>query len=204
MQLIDKKLVPKKRNSTKYDLHYDGRTYPPKYVVSVANTFANGPELRGFKGGPQTNNFLIARGFPDIRNKQSGETIAIQAEDEDDAGMYAEGRVSYTLHRKLERNQTIARAVKNRRLSEAGDLCCDVCGFSFQKHYGPIGVGFIEAHHTIPISKLKKRRFTRLKEIALVCSNCHRMLHRCTPLLSIAELQKRLHKKKSLPRSAKR
>jgi hypothetical protein len=33
--------VPKRRASTKYDLLYEGSAYPPKYVVSLANTFVN-------------------------------------------------------------------------------------------------------------------------------------------------------------------
>ncbi len=185
---------PKKRDSTVYDLHYRGRVYPPKYVISVANKFANGAELHGFKGGAQTNNFLIARGFTDIRNKNTGQRVVPVAEEEDDSTFYPEGRESYVRHRKLERNPRLAKEVKNRRLKETGDLSCDVCEFSFQRHYGPIGIGFIEAHHTIPISKFHGRRITRPKEIALVCSNCHRMLHRTTPLLSVAELRRKLKK----------
>ena len=186
--------VPKRRASTKFDLLYEGSSYPPKYVVSLANTFVNGEELRHFSGGRETNNFLIARGFADIINKQTGRKIEIEAEDEDDAEVYAEGRVSFALHRKLERNPKIAKTVKNKRLRETGDLCCDVCGFSFHERYGAIGIGFIEAHHTVPVSSLKVKRSTKLADMALVCSNCHRMLHRSTPLLSINELRNRLRK----------
>ena len=141
--------VPKRRAASKYDLLYEESAYPPKYVVSLANTFVNGRELRHFSGGRETNNFLIARGFPHILNKQTERKIGIEAEDEDDAEVYAEGRVSYALHRKLERNAKIAKKVKNKRLREKGDLCCDVCGFSFHERYGAIGIGFIEAHHWI-------------------------------------------------------
>src|SRR5262245_6533797 len=82
--------VPKRRASTKFDLLYEKGAYPPKYVVSLAYTFVNGKELRHFSGGRETNNFLIARGFPDIVNKQTGRKIGIEAEDEDDAEVYAE------------------------------------------------------------------------------------------------------------------
>lgn len=133
--------------------------------------------------------------FADIRNKNTGKKIVIVAEDEDDATAYAEGKASYAIHRKLERNPKLASKAKNNRLKATGDLRSDVCNFSFQKCYGPIGVGFIEAHHTVPISKFKGRKtITRLEDIALVCSNCHRMLHRVTPLPSIADLRKRVKK----------
>jgi len=68
----------------------------------------------------------------------------------------------------LERNPKIAKKVKNKRLREQGNLCCDVCGFSFHERYGAMGIGFIEAHHTIPVSSLKGRRSTRLADMALV------------------------------------
>ena len=192
IERIDKQKprYPRNRESTKYNLHYRGRRYPPKYTLSLANYEANGFELRGFTGGAQTNNFLIALNF-DIRDKKTGRSISIQAEDEDDAAVYPEGRRLYALHRKLERNPKIARLVKNKRLKETGDLCCEVCKFSFCKKYGVIGVGFIEAHHTIPLSEVKGQRLTKIKDIALVCSNCHRMLHRANPILDVLGLRKR-------------
>jgi len=52
----------------------------------------------------------------------------------------------------------------------------------------PLGEDFIECHHTRPLSELLKERPTRIGEIALVCSNCHRMLHRRRPWLGIHEL----------------
>jgi hypothetical protein len=53
------------RPSRKFDLIYNGNSYPPKYVLSLANKYANGEELRSskFNGGKQTNRFLEARGF---------------------------------------------------------------------------------------------------------------------------------------------
>jgi len=197
MRHIDRQTprYPTKRESTVYDLHEAGKIYPPKYVLSIANRFANGIELHGFKGGAQTNNFLIARGLTDIRDKSTGKRISIVPEDEDDANTYPEGKKSFVRHRKLERNSKLCRKAKSQRLKETGDLACEVCGFSFQKRYGPIGVGFIEAHHTVPVSTFKGRRITRLEEIALVCSNCHRMLHRVHPLPRIADLRKMIRVK---------
>ncbi|MEL7834856.1 AAA family ATPase [Fodinibius sp. N2] len=53
---IDKKGVPQGRHSTTYDLLCDGKTYPPKLVLSIANKYANGEELdpSEFKGGEGT------------------------------------------------------------------------------------------------------------------------------------------------------
>lgn len=63
---IDLYGVPPRRNSKVYSLLYKGRRYPPKYVISIANRYANGTELdyREFNGGRQeTNPFLEERGF---------------------------------------------------------------------------------------------------------------------------------------------
>ncbi len=69
-----------------------------------------------------------------------------------------------------------------------GELRCDVCDFSFADTFGRVGAGFIEAHHTIPVSELKGNQMTKIPNIALVCSNCHRILHRSKPMLSIAAM----------------
>lgn len=42
---IDKNGVNKKGESTRWDLAYGDRRYPPKYVVSMANRYANGIDL---------------------------------------------------------------------------------------------------------------------------------------------------------------
>ncbi|GAE32694.1 hnh endonuclease [Halalkalibacter hemicellulosilyticusJCM 9152] len=59
-----------------------------------------------------------------------------------------------------------------------GRLFCEICNFDFYKKYGELGGDFIEGHHTIPVSELEEGHKTNVKDIVLVCSNCHRMLHR--------------------------
>jgi len=50
MARIDKEGAPPRRNSTKYSVVHEGVKYPPKYVISVANEFANHDHLnpKGF------------------------------------------------------------------------------------------------------------------------------------------------------------
>jgi HNH endonuclease len=55
---------------------------------------------------------------------------------------------------------------------------CQVCQFDFGVAYGPLGEGFIELHHLKPLSISHGDVITTLSDVALVCSNCHRMLHR--------------------------
>ena len=200
IRIIDEAGVPPRRQSNRYDLRVGHKNYPPKYVIAVANRLANRAELHNFTGGRQSNSFLIARGFADIRHKLTGERVFIEAEDEEDEKFYFEGRALFRLHRKLERDSRVAKMAKNAQLRQHGELICAGCGFSFFKIYGTLGLGYIEAHHTVPISKLRGRP-TRLRDIALVCSNCHRMLHRSPMLLTIQELRRRIRHARSKNRS---
>jgi hypothetical protein len=65
-------VIPSGRESEKYDLEYNGKLYPPKYIISLANKYANGKELdhSEFGGGTETNNFLQSLGF-NIIGKQN-------------------------------------------------------------------------------------------------------------------------------------
>lgn len=192
IEKIDREGVPTRRESTRYEILHRGKRYPPKYLVSVAHTFIDRSEWppSQFTGGSETNNFLIARNFSIVDKR--GRAVSLEPAEEDDAASFPEGRERYALHRRLERDPRVAREAKQRRLSGTGDLACDVCGFSFGQRYGPRGHGFIEAHHTTPVSQLRGDTRTRLNEIALVCSNCHRMLHRRRPWLSMDQLRQLL------------
>lgn len=108
---------------------------------------------------------------------------------EDDESAFPEGRVKYKQHRFLERDGAISRRAKAQRLANTGKLECEVCGFEFLTRYGDIGLGFIEAHHNTPVSQLAGSKKTKIEDLALVCSNCHRMLHRGDPLLSVEQLK---------------
>jgi len=58
---------------------------------------------------------------------------------------------------------------------------CMVCGFNFGKRYGERGEGFIEVHHLKPISGHRKAaRIFPKRDMVVLCSNCHRMIHRRT------------------------
>lgn len=96
-----------------------------------------------------------------------------------------EGRSLLKRHVTKERSSKLIRAFK----AQLTDYSCTVCGFSFQRAYGTLGAGFIEAHHTIPIATLTEQTKMSVSDLIAVCSNCHRMLHRSNPPLSMEELQ---------------
>jgi predicted HNH restriction endonuclease len=56
---------------------------------------------------------------------------------------------------------------------------CMACGFNFEKVYGKRGSNFIEVHHIKPISTFDKEVKVNPKDdLIVLCSNCHRMVHR--------------------------
>jgi len=58
---------------------------------------------------------------------------------------------------------------------------CQVCKFDFEKVYGQLGKGFIEAHHLKPLHHLEEGAavvYDVRSDFAVLCSNCHRMIHR--------------------------
>jgi 5-methylcytosine-specific restriction enzyme A len=100
-----------------------------------------------------------------------------------------EGRLLTGKHVRRERNRKLVERKKQKTLKEAGRLLCEACGFDFGARYGERGSGFIECHHTKPLSTLIEGGKTHLKDLALVCANCHRIIHRGKHWLTLEELR---------------
>jgi 5-methylcytosine-specific restriction enzyme A len=67
---------------------------------------------------------------------------------------------------------------------------CQVCNLDFAIEYGSIGEGFINVHHTVPVSKLGDGYIINpAVDLIPVCPNCHAMLHRKDPPYTVEELQ---------------
>lgn len=60
---------------------------------------------------------------------------------------------------------------------------------SFAERYGERGDGFIEVHHVRPVHQMQPGDKTLLADLALVCANCHRMIRRRLPWLTVEELR---------------
>jgi predicted HNH restriction endonuclease len=100
-----------------------------------------------------------------------------------------EGRILIKTHRVLERNQALVKKKKQAVLSTTGALACEVCSFDFLETYAELGRGFAECHHLTPLALLTETTETRLEDLAMVCANCHRMLHRGKQRKTIAQLK---------------
>lgn len=91
------------------------------------------------------------------------------------------------IHERIERNHNIAKKAKKIH----GHICM-ACGFNFREMYGAIGEGYIEAHHLQPISEYKgqHRDLDPAKDFAVLCANCHRMIHKTDFTSSIDDFKK--------------
>ena len=109
--------------------------------------------------------------------------------DEIDGYEAKEGRVSYRTHKHLERDRKVVSIKKQSVLKKYGKLACEACSFDFLATYGARGAGFIEAHHVNPVHAMKEGSSTKIGDLALLCANCHRMVHAVKPWLSIEQLR---------------
>jgi 5-methylcytosine-specific restriction protein A len=94
----------------------------------------------------------------------------------------------YAYHRKIERNRTAAHHAKKFHGTR-----CQACDLDFGERYGKIGQGFIEAHHLRPIATLEEGvpvKYDVAADFAVLCSNCHRMIHRFSDPSDLAVFRK--------------
>jgi 5-methylcytosine-specific restriction protein A len=100
-----------------------------------------------------------------------------------------EGRLLTRLHVARERNRKLVESKRKQAMKINGRLACEACGFDFAITYGGKGKGFIECHHIKPVATLVEGHTTHIDDLALVCANCHRIIHRDKKWLSIVELK---------------
>lgn len=119
------------------------------------------------------------------RLRQTAESIRANASVEPMRGSdleseieFEEGRILTRIHFVRERNATLVETKKRLMLTQTGKLDCEACGFDFKAKYGDLGEGFAECHHLAPVASLTPGTNTRLADLCVLCSNCHRMIHR--------------------------
>lgn len=113
--------------------------------------------------------------------------ISPAAEEDDDIAA-TEGRLLIRRHVARERDARLRkRKIESvRKLSIP--IACEVCGFDFEQTYGERGHDYIDCHHIVPLH-VTGVRSNRIDELALLCANCHRMIHVRPPWLSPADLK---------------
>jgi predicted HNH restriction endonuclease len=105
----------------------------------------------------------VARAMPEAKTE----------DEEREVFPHFENRKTVASHLRRERSKLLAAECKIR-----DDYQCQVCGLRFEEAYGNLGREFAEAHHLVPLNKLRENVRTDLDDLTTVCANCHRMLHR--------------------------
>jgi predicted HNH restriction endonuclease len=106
---------------------------------------------------------------------------------------FYEGNKEVSLHLHTERNPNLVKAKKRQFIANNKSLFCEACNFNFEDYYGSHGANYAQAHHLKPLSELKEKTLINLRDLVLLCSNCHSMIHRYRPWLTIEQLKQIIH-----------
>lgn len=168
------------------EYRYEGQTDETKELQSIRFRKELKSEFKKVFPEP-LGKFIIQYGLDLNHFVFTHQVIEVQYS-EDEEKEYSEGRIAYRKHRTRERKPELIKDAKVRFMRKNnGRLYCEACGFDFLEVYGERGKDFIEGHHTKLVSELSEGDKTRVEDIAMLCSNCHRMVHR-KPILTVKEL----------------
>ena len=100
----------------------------------------------------------------------------------------AEGGLALANHLQRERSRYLSDAKRRAYRVAHGTLSCEACGLSESALPLTIGEGCFEVHHTEPLADREASSLTRIADLALLCANCHGMVHRARPMLAVSAL----------------
>jgi 5-methylcytosine-specific restriction protein A len=100
----------------------------------------------------------------------------LEIADDDDGS--EEGKIAFRTHRRRERARGLRKkALKNARRN-GNCLRCEACGQTERSALGMAAEAEFEVHHRIPLAESGSSPVkTRLKDLAVVCASCHRLVH---------------------------
>jgi hypothetical protein len=112
-------------------------------------------------------------------------------------GTFKEGERRRVNHEAVERS----RKVRALALAMHGTTC-QVCQFSFAERYGGVGDGFAEVHHLQPLGGARGSvDVDPATDVAVLCANCHRMVHHGPAPPSVATLRRIVAQQRRATRS---
>lgn len=146
----------------------------------------------------ELNSFESERVFQEIKSKLDSsdkikffENIKLKNIEEDEIDLGIEDLTKIRKHKSIERCPKIIRQVKN-----VLGYICQVCLINLEEKYGAIGKEYIEAHHLKPVHLNKGTQQKRnVSDFAVLCPNCHRMIHRSDHISDLEGFKNLYHKK---------
>lgn len=95
--------------------------------------------------------------------------------EDDEHSVFIEDLRKFRQHKRIERNIRLSKEAKR-----VHGTTCQICEIKLEDIYGSLGANYIEAHHLTPLAELHGQRVALdpRKDFAVLCANCHRMIHR--------------------------
>ena len=174
-----------KRATSKWE--YVGKYKCVEHKQDPDEAQAQAPERAGMKGILYFERVQLAEAGAEV-----GEGVGLEPFIDVDIDAI-EGQQQLVMHLKRERDRLLVREKKNAVYREKGRVICEVCGFDFGTPHG-LKWGCCEVHHLRPIGSRKCAMRTTLDDLAILCSNCHRIIHCCKPVATIHELRRLLQR----------
>lgn len=125
---------------------------------------------------------LLEEKYRDIENETDDNILDVKAR--------TEGGLKVIISTRVERDSSLIR-----QAIQLHGTKCKVCDFDFTKTYGQWANDYIEVHHMQLLSKVKDTTVETnpATDLTVVCSNCHRMIHKKRDIiLTVDELKKKL------------
>ncbi len=165
---------------------YTLQTFPIIYSDAYKDEHGIGPaKIAGFVATLVPKNLVRVDRTWYASDGEVGIQIAEEVDNNESLIEGASKRISVNTY---ERNS----AAKAKCLAHHGYKCI-VCSFNFEEFYGVIGRNFIHVHHLIPLSEVRKEYvLDPIKDLVPICPNCHAMIHRTRPILTIRQLKNHL------------
>ena len=163
------------------DVAFDRLLSPDHGDEPLAVTDLKIPELNAVNWNTQSSGIEISSGadrLEDLWQTHLSEIDSAIHSETDLEGFEGELRSAYRRHRQREQKLRKAK-IRQEMQANGGRLRCTVphCNFDFVERYGEIGVGFAHVHHLKPLHDRTVPSRTKLADLAIVCPNCHAMIH---------------------------
>lgn len=177
-------------------IEFDVLLNPEKDPILTIDTLDKG-NLAKQQWTPQSSGISIRHEALDELEEEWFEFLRTQeirynpfSETTDTKQTYVEGAATQVTQTRYERNVF----ARNECLKHYG-YSCSVCAFNFEKIYGSLGYKFIHVHHLTQVATRKQEyKVDPIQDLRPVCPNCHSMLHKQNPPLTIDELKEIIKK----------
>ena len=153
------------------------------YVIfETEEAFRSCPELRIRQDVAAPGGIASIPGYTRVLDADGQITLPRTSPTSYEKAVFREGALFDVVQSRRERDPAVRAACL-----DAHGYACSVCGFDFARRYGPLGARFTHVHHLKPLAD-GECEVDPVEDLRPVCPNCHAMLHRRSPPLSLDEL----------------